>query len=378
MSTSHAINESPQSSKPQLRVRFKAYLKRRARQFSYLLLFLVLGLLFLAAVLEIYRGASLLGLRDIGDPFDVAAFRSFRVADDQDAMAALREVNEKLRLAAMPRLPDAVRRLGPSVGWSKAEPEIRDWVMAHRELLTMFQAAAERPDGIPHPDADREPSYYYLGELSWLVILEASRLQEQGDMAGAWSWYRALFRMKNHVIRRGSIFQRFVVDRNCSSLTPAIAIWAADKRTSASLIRKALDDVLAGEPKSEWDAFSLKVDYLEMMYELDKPWGLVQQGNDEDQHVTIWGEDLPPNLAWMSYAAKRYIASEPERSRRVLRLAIANWLAHAEEKDPRLRKAVLRQKFAPKTPRRQSPSTPSAPLRPPPPALCLPSRWPGG
>ena len=84
-----------------------------------------------------------------------------------------------------------------------------------------------------------------------------------------------------------------------------------------------------------------------MMYRLDEPWGPVQQGDDEDQHVTIWGEDLPPNLAWMSYAAKRYIASEPERSRRVLRVAFANWLAHTEEKDPRLRKAVLAPKFAP-------------------------------
>ena len=248
MSTSDTISEPPQTSKPQLRARFKAYLKRRARQFSYLLLFLVLGLLFLAAVLEIYRGASLLGLRDIGDPFDVAAFRSFRVADDQDAIAVLRDINEKLKAAPMPSLPRAVRRLGPNVGWSKAAPEIRDWVTAHREVLAMFQAAAERPDGIPNPESYRDHSYYYLGELSWLVILEASRLQEQGDMAGAWSWYRVLFRMKNHVIRRGSIFQRFVVDRNCSSLAPAIATWAADRRTSASLLRRRSMTSLPASP----------------------------------------------------------------------------------------------------------------------------------
>ncbi len=168
-------------------------------------------------------------------------------------------------------------------------------------------------------------------------------------MAGAWNWYRAVFRMKVLVMRRGSIFQRYVAHRNWSDLRTRIASWASDRRTSVSLLRQALDDVRAGEPKPEWDAFSLKVDYLEMMTELDKEWGWVQQGDEEDQQVKIAGEPLPAGLAWIPYAARRYSLREPERSRRVLRLAFANWLAHVEEKDPRHLRPAVRATFPRRT-----------------------------
>jgi hypothetical protein len=245
----------------------------------------------------------------------------------------------------MPGLPRPVRSAALRDGWSKAAAELREWVSASGQTLALFQAAAERPDGLPHPDVDHISPYFHLGDLSWLVILEASRLQEQGDMEGAWGWYRALYRIKNHVIRRGSMFQRYIVDRNGSPLHGAIAGWAADRRTSAALLRRALDEVSAGEPKPEWDVYSLKVDYLEMTAQLDQPWGWVQQGDDEEQKVQIWGEDVPPNLASNFYAAKRYVSNEPERSRRMLRLAFANWMAHAVEKDPLRKKAAVRARL---------------------------------
>jgi hypothetical protein len=344
MSTTEAIDQPSQSPVRSWRSRLRGYLVRRARQFLRLMLVFALGLLFMAGLLEAWRGASLIGLPHVGDPFDVAAIREFKIPEEDDAMVLLRQAQERLTL--MPGLPTAVLRRGPSIGWSKAAPELRDWVKANRDLLELFRAASERKDGIPHPGIDRDFSYYhFVWEFAWLVLLEASRLEEQGDMEGAWSWYRSLFRMKVHVMRRGSVFQRFLADRHCSGLRPRIATWAADRRTSVPLLRTALAEVLAGEPKPEWDAFSLKVDYLAQMHEFDKEWGHVQQGEEADQHVKILGEDLPPNIAWLPYAAKRYFWNEPERSRRVMRLAFANWLAHAQNKDPQLQKPVVRAVF---------------------------------
>jgi hypothetical protein len=308
------------------------------------MLILVLGLLFMAGALEAWRGASLIGLPNVGDPFDVAAFNDFRMPEEDDAIVLLRQAQEKL--TRMPGLPTATLRRGPVIGWSNSAPELRDWVAANRKSLELFRAAAERKDGIPHPGVDRDLNYFYfIGEFSWLVLLEASRLEEQGDMEGAWNWYRALFRMKVHVIRRGSIFQRYLADRNCTDLRPQLTTWAANPRTSVPLLRRALADILAGEPKPEWDEFSLKVDYLEQMHELDKQWGLVYWAVEEAQHFKIFGEELPPNLAWLPYAAKRYFWNEPERSRRVLRLAFANWLAHAQNEDPLLKKPAVRASF---------------------------------
>jgi hypothetical protein len=314
------------------RPRLRRYLARRGRQSARVSLFLTLGLVIAAAVLEIYRGASMIGLPDVGDPFDVVAFETIRLPMDQDAMVLFRDAEK--RLTRMPHINNSVRALGPV--WSKAEPELRDWAMANRHVLEMFRQASDRPDAIMHSTFDDASRYRDIirWEFAWLALLEGSRLEEQGDMAGAWTWYRVVFRMKVHVMRRGSAFNRYVADQNCKVLRTRIASWAADRRTTAPMLRQALDDVKAGKPTPEGDAYSLKVDYLGQMNELDGEWGLVQHGDDEDQHVRIAGEELPPNLAQSIYAVRRYYWNEPKRSRRVLRIAFANWLAHTEDKDP--------------------------------------------
>ena len=134
-------------------------------------------------------------------------------------------------------------------------------------------------------------------------------------------------------MRRGSVSQRFFAYHSSGDFRAQMANWAADVRTNQSLLRRALGDIKACEPKSEWDEFSLKVEYVLMMSELDAPWGIVQQGLDEDRHIRVWGEVWGGTLAESIYWAHRYVRHDPERSRRVLRLAFANWLAHVTEKN---------------------------------------------
>ncbi len=345
MSTTEAIDPRSQSPARSWRSWLRSYSLRRGRQLARLMLALTLALLFMAGALEAWRGASLIGLPDVGDPFDVAAFSALRIPEGQDAIVLYHQAQEKL--SPMPSLSLAIRRSGPGP-WSKTEPELRDWAAANRRALELFRDASERPDGIVHPSFDRNAPRHYLhqlGAFAWLALLEGSRLEEQGEMEEAWKWYRAVFRMKVHAMRRGSIIQRFIADSSCKWLHMRIARWAADRRTGVPLLRRALDDIKAGEPKPDWDAYSLKVDYLEMMTELDKKWGGVQQGDNEDQHVLIFGEPLPPVVGWIPYAARRYLLNEPERSRRVLRFAFANWLAHVEEKNPRHLKPTLQVTF---------------------------------
>jgi hypothetical protein len=345
MPDSDVVVQSVEPSTRTWRSRLRAYLVRRTRQLARLLLGLVVALLFMAGVIELWRGVSLLGLPDIGDPFDVEAFQSLRIPEQQDSIVLLRKAQEKL--TGMPSLSRAELSAALNAPWSKTAPELREWATANRRVLELFRTASERPDGIMTSTFDQFGIHYHLslGDFCWLAILEASRLEEQGDMAGAWNWYQAVLRMKTHVMRRGSVFQRYIAERSTAHLRPRIAAWAADKRTSESLLRRALGQVVAGEPRPERDANSLKVEYLAKMYELDAKWGIVQQGDDEEERFKIAGEDLPPNLAWIPYATKRYFANDPERSRRVLRLAFANWLAHAEEKDARYLKPAARARI---------------------------------
>jgi hypothetical protein len=53
----------------------------------------------------------------------------------------------------------------------------------------------------------------------------------------------------------------------------------------------------------------------------------------------------PPDMAGYLAAARRFVLREPERSRRVLQLLCANWLAHLETQGLRPRKPAIRASF---------------------------------
>jgi hypothetical protein len=62
----------------------------------------------------------------------------------------------------------------------------------------------------------------------------------------------------------------------------------------------------------------------------------------------LFDMQLPPDAASKVYAARRFLWREPERSRRVLRLVFANWLASSElplERRPRPAVKVVAQTF---------------------------------
>jgi hypothetical protein len=288
------------------------------------------------------RATCLIGLPDIGDPFDVSTFRALGVSDEPDAFVLFRQAANKLE--RMPQLPQTTRQPRPPLIWSEADPKLREWVVANREALCLFRLATERPDAIGRSTND--PlwpgfSVVALREFATLGLLEASRLEERGDMAAAWDWYAALLRMRRHVMRRGNVDERLFAGLACQGLQPRIGAWANDTRTPPALIRKSLADAVADEPKLEWDEFSLKLQYLEFMSLLDRPDGWVQQGDDEAQKLRLGNLLIPPNLERSLYAARRFLSNEPERSRRLIRHAFANWLEHTREQDPRKRKPAV-------------------------------------
>src|SRR5262249_54452871 len=147
-------------------------------------------------------------LPDIGDPFDVAAFRSLSVARDRDAFAYFRRAREKL--SSSPQLKSGVRDALLAGGWSKTDPRLRRWVEANRPALELYLRGAEQTDGIAHPGG-APYSFVETTNLTLLALLEGARRIEGGDMAGAWSCYRAVLRMANHIRRRGSLIEGILV-----------------------------------------------------------------------------------------------------------------------------------------------------------------------
>jgi hypothetical protein len=71
-------------------------LRKRLRQLLRVVVVLAACVAVAATALAIWWLNSLNGLPDIGDPFDVAAFRAFRLPDEQNAFTYLRRASEKL------------------------------------------------------------------------------------------------------------------------------------------------------------------------------------------------------------------------------------------------------------------------------------------
>jgi hypothetical protein len=299
---------------------------------------LAVAIVVIAVGVMLARAGRLVGLPDVDEPLDVAAFRaSNTLPGDHDAVVLVRQA--AALVSPMPAVPLAVRRLVGGA-WSKVDPQVRDWLAENRAALARFQQAVEQPDGIVNPGLEwgARLGDVNIGSLIALAVLEGSRLEEEGNLESAWGWYRTVLRMRALVMRRGAVFQRFLVDRQCEKLNTRIESWAADPKTDALLLRRALADCLAVEPKREWDVYSLKLDYLIMLGVLGTPNSWVQHGSDQELDYRIFNEKLPPNLTSQLHAARRFVLNEPELSRRMVNRVYANWLAHAEDPNPERRR----------------------------------------
>src|SRR5262249_54442799 len=132
--------------------------------------------------------------------------------------------------------------------WSNADARMRRWAEQNREALALYRQGTERPDAFdlvpltsPGPDKVRQT----LRGFHLLALLEASRLEEQGEMAEAWAWYRSALRATHHMGLRSIEYQRFIADRWRGELNGRLTTWSADPRTTAAIVHQALDDVVA-------------------------------------------------------------------------------------------------------------------------------------
>jgi hypothetical protein len=293
-----------------------------------------------AAALGIWWLNCLNGLPDIGDPFDVAAFRAFRLPDERNAFTYLRRASQKLTPI---QGSDAWKGAEPGevkFSWSMAHPKLREWAGENREAFELFAQGAEQADAA-NPAGDHKDNRFIDGRLITLACLEAGRREESGDTAGAWVCYRAVLRTITHFRRRGGTLQREQARGASRMLQRRLTDWATSPRTTISQLRTALEVVLENEPKPEWDLFAVKYGYLELMSALERPIPLSAQEEFGEWTFRLGDMSLSPDMIDHLGAAHRFLRREPERSRRVLRLVCANYLAHVEQRGRQPRKPAV-------------------------------------
>jgi hypothetical protein len=300
-----------------------------------------LVLLAMIATPPLWWATQLLGLPDIGEPFDVKAFQASTIPDNRNAFVLYGQA-----VTVLKPISKFEKRTTSQVDlfarWSKASPGMRQWDEDNRAALALYLQGAEKPDAF---DSDRDPSGKYstaharVQPFRFLALLEGSRLEDQGDMAGAWACYRAMLRSLHHLGMHAPAIQRLVAQVWHRELSDRLKTWAVDPRTTPAMLRQALDDVVACERLAPSETDTLKLEYLNMERMLDDPKGSARQMPPE-WFMFIVSHELTRPLyylcsAWLTpeqmesgFDAWRVWRREPERSRRVIRLVMANWLAY--------------------------------------------------
>ena len=147
--------------------------------------------------------------------------------------------------------------------------------------------------------------------------------------------------MITHSKRRGSTPQRSCARKTSRGLQRRLTDWATDPRTTTPQLHTALDEVLKNEPNPDWDISAIKYAYLEVMREIEQPMPLFVQQEMADWTFGLGDMALSPTMIDYLKAARCFLLREPDRSRRVLRLLFAQYLAHLETRELPSRKPAV-------------------------------------
>ena len=306
---------------------FRAIERTRGWRRPLLLAFYTLIAAVLAAFL--WRRSQLAGLPDVGEPFDVAAFRSpARVPDDRNVFVLYRQASDRYR-----EMTDAEVKSfnNANLEWTRADATLRRWVSDNDEALSLFRAGSARPEFVLEISDDfaveaamaaNNELASHLGSIGTAGIFKAGRLRAEGDRAGAWTLLNAIARASRHMqwaapTANGRMHGIMLTQYS----RELVAAWANDPAVIAPMLCRALADLAIAEALTPPLSITYRQEYLRTAESLKNPQSLIAAqtkplGAPGSRHFFAF---LPPLDAFLS--------AEPERSRRVLNLLVANDLA---------------------------------------------------
>jgi hypothetical protein len=283
----------------------------------------------------LWRATSILGLPIIADPFDLKQDGLIVIPDDENAFTFYRRAHAEMADYEW-------RRPGNSYSdWSLIEPALLEELDRNRGPLGVWLEGTGRDKAV----------YIQMRDATWMTTLavsprlrsfghmanlQAFRLQHEGDYAGAWTWVRAGLRSGRHSGMNGFPLERLIGTVIYEDATNQARVWAEDPKVDAALLRKALDDALAIDAMTAPSRDSIRAEFFGAMNSLADP-EVREHSLELNQATPKPGpirRRLDPILATLRH--------EPERSRRVARLIIANWLAASVLPREERRKRLVR------------------------------------
>jgi hypothetical protein len=156
--------------------------------------------------------------------------------------------------------------------------------------------------------------------------------------------YIALLRSSRHCGRRGVTIERLVGIALGSMASSRLTTWAGDPKVDAAMLRRALDAVLRADATTPPNSDNLKCEYISFLNSINNP-AFQDPASLVGNTTGFWSTGAGRSLSKAEISIKK----EPERSRRVYRLLMTNWLAYCD------RPTSARPPFAKLTPSQTDP-----------------------
>ncbi|MDX2036079.1 MAG: hypothetical protein SFX72_05465 [Isosphaeraceae bacterium] len=263
------------------------------------------------------------GLPDPGLPAQLASWRTRELSDERNAAVLYRIAAEAI--------PARKINLADLTDWSRIEPEERAWLATSMRALLVWREGTRRPecDSFAARPETRRLTEPEASAFSRLVLLEGLRLENLGRNDDALDWYLSLLRFSRHQANNTLFHERFRSLAILQSVAPRLAAWSDHPNQSVQGLQRALRGVLEARELLAPPSGSIlaEIDRLERALldpaRLDRELAL-DAFNRPGQDLSVWAERL-------GYASRLFQA-EPDRSRRVIRSIMANWLDAVESR----------------------------------------------
>jgi hypothetical protein len=328
-----SLRHPAQLSRPLAILLAPAHWLERARGRRRLVLVAVYSLVLALVGAVLWRQSRLSGLPEVSIAVDPRTILSISVPEVQNAFVLYRAARAKLK-----RDQTIERRIfGGAYAWPANDEAALAFLRSNDEAVELWRQGSERSDGLACPMADMLkpetslPEHQVLRPFFWHARVRISREEACGDMGGAWRWYRALIRSSRLGARHAPWIGRVLGAAHDRAVVGLIAGWAADPRVDAPLLRAALHDVIEANKLTPPDRETLEIDALQAESVFNDSRYVARLFADDP-----WGTGEVDKTNWQNHldALRRvrwFLANEPERSRRIIRLGFANLLEHWDE-----------------------------------------------
>jgi hypothetical protein len=268
-----------------------------------------------------YRSSRLAGLPDIGDPFDVEAFGTVEITDEENAFIEYREA-----AALLTEMTEAARESYFKVeeeGWSAANEELRQWMRDNRAVLEIWRKGTEKPRALYHQPHSLQIETVLtinqeLRNFVRLARLEGLQLEAEGNFQDAWEWYSAAFRCSRHSGQHGTMIERLVGIALHNISAEPIEQWSRDPRVTTVQLREALEAIQTDFRTTLPTSTNYKVEYVKFRNSLAEP--------NLTELIDQFGSSRPWGSAIELGNVPFFLENEPEATRRISQHFYANWL----------------------------------------------------